>query len=287
MVLITATLLILVGCKVRIPVPEGGKVEAKSGSYRCNGGQMCTIEVVDLFFDETFQALPADGYYFSHWEKGNRRLCGGRRQPCRLVTAGFEGNDALMAILESDKTFVLKPLFLKTVDTPCGPYPDPRTSPYILPYKIGTSSRLHQGNCAISHREGTPAQFAYDFIMEIGTEVIAMRSGVVRLVEERHADHLGRGFTNYMSIVHEDKTEAYYMHITQNGALVSSGQFVEQGQVVALAGHSGSISPVHHLHAVVYDPKAEVSIPFTFRNIQPRGTAWLLPGQRYKALQYK
>ncbi len=106
-----ATLLLITSCKIRMDVPEGGVVTTASGTYNCNSGDVCEIDVVDIFFDETFIAEPSDGYYFKHWQLIDRGLCGGRSDPCRLATSGFEGNDALMNILESDDVFHLNPVF--------------------------------------------------------------------------------------------------------------------------------------------------------------------------------
>ncbi|MCB1697968.1 MAG: hypothetical protein H6987_08745 [Pseudomonadales bacterium] len=116
--LTAAVLLVLPGCKLEIRVPEGGKVVSSDGAYVCESGQTCLIDVVDLFFDETFIAQPAPGYYFSRWNKRERYLCGGETTPCRLFTADFEGNPALQSLLESDETFVIEPRFVFQIGCP-------------------------------------------------------------------------------------------------------------------------------------------------------------------------
>lgn len=113
---VVVALLMAASCKIRIQVPEGGVVTTSSGAYQCDAGTVCKIDVVDLFFDETFTAQPADGYTFKSWKKKKRGLCGGKSTPCRLYTSGFEGHEALMAILESDEVFHLKPVFEKLDD---------------------------------------------------------------------------------------------------------------------------------------------------------------------------
>ncbi|WP_290737993.1 hypothetical protein [Haliea sp.] len=102
---------VLGACKISISVPEGGSVTTRSGSLSCPGGETCVVNVVDLLFDETFVARPADGYRFEGWRKQHRGLCGGTTAPCRLFTSGFAGNDALMAFLASDEVFFLNPVF--------------------------------------------------------------------------------------------------------------------------------------------------------------------------------
>jgi hypothetical protein len=108
---ITTVLLALPGCKLEIRVPQGGKVVSSDGAYICEAGQTCIIDVVDLFFDETFIAKPAHGFAFLSWKEKDRYLCGGSSEPCRLSTEGFEGNPLLISILESDETFFLQPRF--------------------------------------------------------------------------------------------------------------------------------------------------------------------------------
>ncbi|WP_116368617.1 hypothetical protein [Parahaliea mediterranea] len=104
------------GCKVRISVPEGGQVVSASGAFDCPQGQVCTVDVVDVFFDERFSGAPAAGFVFTGWRRGQDRLCGGGPRDCRLVTEGFAGNEGLMAVLESDRVFHLEPVFARQGD---------------------------------------------------------------------------------------------------------------------------------------------------------------------------
>lgn len=107
-------LLAMAGCKLHIVVPAGGEVLSQSGEYRCQAGQTCPIEVLDLFFDETFEAVPAEGYDFERWLNRERGFCGGNSDSCRLVTSGFAGNDILLSFLASDIVFFLQPIFRLT-----------------------------------------------------------------------------------------------------------------------------------------------------------------------------
>lgn len=106
--------LLLSACKIQIEVPVGGSVQTTSGAFSCATRELCELDVVDLFFDEAFVASPEPGYFFTGWVKKHRGLCGGGMSACRIVTAGFEGNDILIYFLESpDETFYLSPTFLK------------------------------------------------------------------------------------------------------------------------------------------------------------------------------
>lgn len=109
----STTALFLAGCNIEINVPEGGRVVSESGAYTCETGEKsCVIAVSDLFFDENFIAEPDEGMTFTGWEKLDGGLCGGKVGPCRLFTSGFEGNDALMGLLDdAEKTFFLNATF--------------------------------------------------------------------------------------------------------------------------------------------------------------------------------
>ncbi len=120
-------------CKILISVPENipGAVITHSANYFClrdDSGEIdedsiCEADVVDIHFDETFVPVAAVGYVFSGWKKGNRFLCGGSRRPCALSTAGFEGNDVLLAFLSDDQQeFYLEPVFTPGDEALTGDY---------------------------------------------------------------------------------------------------------------------------------------------------------------------
>lgn len=74
---------------------------------------------------------------------------------------------------------------------------------------------------------------AYDFLMPIGTPVIASRDGVVLLVEERFAGgNRTPGEENFINVRHADDTIAGYVHLTRDGALVAVGDAVLQGDLI-------------------------------------------------------
>jgi hypothetical protein len=101
-------IILLSACKIEIPSVAGGVVESDSGTYQCLPGNSCIIDVSDTEFDETFRAVPYEGYAFRGWNKG---LCGGGKEPCALYTTSFDGNPSLLALLYSDKSFSLSPHF--------------------------------------------------------------------------------------------------------------------------------------------------------------------------------
>lgn len=109
---VTAIGLLIAGCKIKMTVPEGGDVVDSNDEIVCAAGDTCSVFVNDIFFDETYTAVPHEGMAFTGWEKRNRGFCGGQMAPCHLFTSGFEGSDTLMPFLEDDtQTFHLNPTF--------------------------------------------------------------------------------------------------------------------------------------------------------------------------------
>ena len=74
---IVAVLVVISACKIQISVPKDGKVQSESGSFSCGSNQDCEIEVNDVFFDQTFVAMPNNGYEFEGWKREAFYLCGG------------------------------------------------------------------------------------------------------------------------------------------------------------------------------------------------------------------
>jgi murein DD-endopeptidase MepM/ murein hydrolase activator NlpD len=118
---------------------------------------------------------------------------------------------------------------------------------FVLPYPKGTRSTLLQGyNGRYGHKNH--AEFAYDFEMTIGSQVIAARAGeVVKVVESNNDGTRKPGEENVVVIKHSDGTFGRYYHLTKEGALVAVGQKVVQGEKIGLSGNSGA-SAGPHLH---------------------------------------
>jgi len=129
-------------------------------------------------------------------------------------------------------------------DYDCSVFPPAESSPYILPWQVDTT---HEAN-PHALRDPHPQKYSIDIPMPIGTEILAMRDGAVVGVRERYVDGdnvFGR--ENYVFVQHDDGTMARYIHLTNNGALVDVGDFVRQGDVIALSGNTGN-STGPHLH---------------------------------------
>lgn len=124
---------------------------------------------------------------------------------------------------------------------------------------------LHKGRC----------RYAWDFLMPIGTEIRASRTGkVVEVIDEHERRGLSKP-NNEIYIEHEDGTRGRYCHIKRNSSKVKVGQMVNRVQVIALSGDVGkSLGP--HLHFEVIDPSRN-TIPVQFVDVDrhegiPRAT---------------
>jgi murein DD-endopeptidase MepM/ murein hydrolase activator NlpD len=150
----------------------------------------------------------------------------------------------------------------------------PATSPFKLPWKAGVARFVSQGNRSFTSHRGIHL-YAWDFWMPIGTEVLAAREGTVLKIEQNFD---GIGFnSNFVIIEHEDKTRAMYAHIKKNGAVVSVGDYVNQGQLIAYSGMVGqTVNP--HLHFVVFNSDETASLPISFSDVE---TGVPLAGRSY------
>lgn len=126
---------------------------------------------------------------------------------------------------------------------------------YQLPFKNGESYIIGQ-----SYKEGPTHmdKYALDFNMDEGTEICAIRDGVVIEIEDSHNKGCPRKdcmkYNNYVMIKHDDGSIADYSHIQKKGSLVNVGDRVKTGQPIALSGATGWASGPH-LHLEVYQPR--------------------------------
>lgn len=148
-------------------------------------------------------------------------------------------------------------------------YPEPAQSAYLLPWPEGVIYLCIQGNRAVVSHRGRE-EFAYDFVMPVGSDVCAARAGVVSRVVQEH-DGNGRGWPNNLVLVdHGDGTTGRYLHLKRNGALVKVGDTVAQGQVIAHSGNVGN-SMLPHLHFDVTRTDTRETLPITFFDVPKDG----------------
>lgn len=143
---------------------------------------------------------------------------------------------------------------------------------YYLPYKKDTSHKVWQGyNGKFSHQ----GENALDFVMPEGTDILAVRDGlVVKVVQENDITCKNRDcakFNNYILIYHPDGTFAEYAHIRRNGAIVKVGEKVQVGQSIGYSGNVG-FSSGPHLHLAIFMQKLDKRITLTTRFLTGDGT---------------
>jgi murein DD-endopeptidase MepM/ murein hydrolase activator NlpD len=143
-------------------------------------------------------------------------------------------------------------------------YPPAAESPYRLPWPAGESHLCVQGNRGVVSHRGFE-EFAYDFTMPVGSDVLASRGGVVQRIEVSHDGH---GFdmpNNLIIIDHGDGTRGCYLHLRQGGSYVAAGDRIVQGQRIAASGHVGR-SMLPHLHFHVVNGKGD-TLPISFAEV--------------------
>lgn len=115
----------LTGCRIGASVFEGGDVISASGTRHCFEGSTCEFQVSDMNFTESFTAQPRGGYEFVKWRAGDGFFCGDSTNPtCTISAVGFEGNEIIEAIVESQKMIYIMPEFNCVIEV-CPVRPDP------------------------------------------------------------------------------------------------------------------------------------------------------------------
>ncbi len=131
---------------------------------------------------------------------------------------------------------------------------------YRLPFGDAIGWKLGRGNWddpVNGHNKGDPKgmqAYAFDFLHAEGGKIRAARGGTVYDLGESSSKNgfnpatpCNPGVGNYLVIKHDDDTFGVYWHMQHNGVLVSVGQKVAEGDVVALSGNTGN-STTPHLH---------------------------------------
>lgn len=145
---------------------------------------------------------------------------------------------------------------------------------FQLPYAAGSAYLVAQGNAGpYTHETRGPAEFAWDFQMGEGTMLVAAAPGRVVAVESRMSggglSDRYAGHANYVLVAHADGRYSLYLHLAQNGALVTPGQRVDAGEGLGLSGSTG-FSSGPHLHFQVQGaelPRVGQSVPIAFAGV--------------------
>lgn len=150
---------------------------------------------------------------------------------------------------------------------------------YLLPYPRGKSYRLIKNKSGNFSQRGAASHNAFDFEMDEGSVVTAIRGGFVGFlinstnVNSSNKELMQKG--NQVFICHDDGTVAIYSHLKKGESLVSIGDPIFAGQAVGLSGHTNN-STIPQLHLTVM--LGTKSIPIKFRNLPDS----LIKGRSYK-----
>ncbi|HEV7780553.1 MAG TPA: M23 family metallopeptidase [Chitinophagaceae bacterium] len=154
---------------------------------------------------------------------------------------------------------------------------------YSLPFEDRKKVFLVQGyESAFSHK----GEKALDFKVKSGTRVCAARGGIVTAARGDSdkgglkPENLSDG--NYISILHNDGSTAWYWHFQKDGVVVAEGDTIQTGQFIGLSGNTG-YSAFPHLHFEVqgYNNSGQhQQLPTRFYT--QRGVIYLSPGRFYR-----
>ena len=161
---------------------------------------------------------------------------------------------------------------LSLIGVPGNPSARPQDVEYLLPLRQ-TRNRVDQGfGGSFSHTD-EQNRYALDFAADIGTPVLAARTGTVMQVESDFSkaglkkEKYG-GRANFVRILHDDGSMALYAHLATNGVLARVGQRVSAGQQIGLSGNTGFTTGPHlHFALQVNRGMRLVSIPFRMRGV--------------------
>jgi murein DD-endopeptidase MepM/ murein hydrolase activator NlpD len=149
-----------------------------------------------------------------------------------------------------------------------------------LPWRQGETYECIQGVRGTFTHNGLN-EYAYDFLMPVGTIVTAAASGrVVRIKQDsREGGTRVRDFAggNVVILDHGRGLFTQYLHLDHGGVLVREGEIVAAGQPIARSGNTG-FSTTPHLHFQVQDATGQ-SLPASFLCVTGDGVP--VQGQAY------
>ena len=129
---------------------------------------------------------------------------------------------------------------------------------YRLPFPETYITTVGQGNNGSTTHNSNGWQWAaLDLSGNEGDALVAARGGEVKKVVSNinvncNDLQFSQGcpfFGNHVAIEHQDGSTAWYMHMVENSAAVSEGQFVNRGDFIGLLGNTGNSSGPHvHFH---------------------------------------
>lgn len=143
---------------------------------------------------------------------------------------------------------------------------------YQIPFSKYADWTISQGFHGKASHDDALNEYAVDFDIPFGTPVVAARSGIVMEVVDEFPDSgkLRKSdyeHANIIRILHADGSMAVYGHLLQNSAVVTAGQRLTAGTVIAQSGNSGYTNGSHLHFAVQINTGLHItSIPFQMKS---------------------
>jgi murein DD-endopeptidase MepM/ murein hydrolase activator NlpD len=144
---------------------------------------------------------------------------------------------------------------------------------YQMPFSGYADWTISQGYRGRASHDDALNEYAVDFAIALGTPILAARTGIVMEVVDEFPDS-GRARksdleqANIIRILHEDGTMAVYGHLLQGSAVVTPGQWLVNGTVIAQSGNSGFSNGPHLHFAVQRNAGMQLeSIPFRMQSV--------------------
>jgi murein DD-endopeptidase MepM/ murein hydrolase activator NlpD len=141
---------------------------------------------------------------------------------------------------------------------------------YLAPVPARGAFPVTQSFAGGFSHQGESGRYAIDIAMPVGTAVPAARGGTVVSVQDGFNSGGNspryRSQTNSIYVLHDDGSFAIYAHLKHRSALVTPGQRVGQGAIIAQSGNT-CYSTAPHLHfAVLHNGGLKWrSVPFQVR----------------------
>ena len=122
---------------------------------------------------------------------------------------------------------------------------------YSYPFPKAIEIKISRPTGEYAHEHFPESRYAVDFLVDVGTPVLAVMSGVVWRIKS-DSDKWGLensfdGEANFVAIDHGDGSYAEYIHLGKDKLSVNVGDRVNKGDVLGYTGLSG-VMDVPHLH---------------------------------------
>lgn len=150
---------------------------------------------------------------------------------------------------------------------------------YALPFDEVTPHMVGQAFGGKKTHFKPSTYHSVDFLMLVGTPVLAAREGTVAKTIQGHTTHCyepkepelcSNAYGNEVFVLHDDGTFAIYEHLdsSENGIVVERGQKVSRKQLLGHSGYTGFTSAPHLHFTVLKSTSAGAlkTVPYVFQN---------------------